>query len=208
MPEKSPHNAAPGGPPDDLTLMRAIGARDSSSLALLYDRYGAAVLGLCLRIVGSRAEAEEVLIDVFFQVWEQASQYEPSRGNPAAYVLTIARSRAIDRVRALGRRARVEGPAENLEASRGEGSGSSEESTSTFRDAWLSEQRARIEAALARLDPGQRRVVEMSFFDDLSHSEIAEKLGEPLGTVKTRIRQGLIRLRESLGAQFGREAIP
>lgn len=205
--ETVPPNAASGGTADDFTLMRAIASGDASSLATLYDRYSGVVLGLCLRIVGSRAEAEEVLIDVFFQVWEQADRYEPGRGNPAAYILTITRSRAVDRVRALGRRRRLDVGEERRGATpKGATRRISEEQAAPFRDAWLSERRSRIETALGGLDPAQRRVVEMSFFDDLSHSEIAEQLREPLGTVKTRIRQGLIRLRQGLRGQFGPEA--
>lgn len=164
-------------------------------------------MGLCQRILGVRADAEEVLSDVFLQVWDQAERYEPSRGNVIGWLLNLARSRAIDRLRSTGRRERVVAAMDDPAgvADRAAGS-SSRVDEGPLRDASLGEQRARVEAALGALDPAQRRAVEMSFFEDLSHSEIAQKLGEPLGTVKSRIRQGLIRLREGLRSQYGPEA--
>ena len=203
-----PTGMDPGGVFEDSDLVRAIADGSTDALGSLYDRHGSAVMGLCLRILGVRADAEEVLSDVFLQVWEQAERYEPSRGNVAAWLLTLARSRAIDRLRAVGRRERVvaatDDPAGAADRSASGNPRGGEEGP--FREAALGEQRARVEAALGALDPAQRRAVELSFFEDLSHSEIAQRLGEPLGTVKSRIRQGLIRLREGLRSQYGPEA--
>jgi RNA polymerase sigma-70 factor (ECF subfamily) len=203
-----PTGVNPEGVFEDPDLVRAIAEGSTEALGALYDRHGSAVMGLCLRILGVRADAEEVLSDVFLQVWEQAERYEPSRGNVVGWLLTVARSRAIDRLRSVGRRERVvrgtDDPAGA--ADRAAFGNCPRGSEGPFRDAALGEQRARVEAALGALDPAQRRAVELSFFEDLSHSEIAQRLGEPLGTVKSRIRQGLIRLREGLRSQYGPEA--
>jgi RNA polymerase sigma-70 factor, ECF subfamily len=203
-----PTGVTPEGVSQDSDLVRAIAEGDSEALGALYDRHGSAVMGLCLRILGVRADAEEVLSDVFLQVWEQAERYEPSRGNVIGWLLTVARSRAIDRLRSVGRRERVVAGSDDPAgaADRAATGSSARGEQGPYRDASLGEQRARVEAALGALEPAQRRAVELSFFEDLSHSEIAQKLGEPLGTVKSRIRQGLIRLREGLRAQYGPEA--
>ena len=176
-------------------LVRAIAAGERSALGALYDRYAGTVLALCVRVVGDRAEAEEALSDVFWQVWQQAERFDPGRGSPAAWLITLARTRAIDRRRALARR-RSAVAADGADLPRVERLPSSAD---PFVDAVLSQQAARVRRALDALDPGQRRALEMSFYEGLSHSEIAEALREPLGTIKTRIRAGLIRLKESLG---------
>lgn len=197
-----PSETTPGGVASDHDLMRAIAAGDTASLGALYDRHSPMVLSLCLRVLGSRAEAEEALGDVFWQVWEQAARFDPSRGNPMAWLLTLAKSRALDRLRALGRRRRVlvetDDPGNETAGLDRDRSGAS-----PYEDLVVTRQRERVRAALARLDESQRRAVEMSFFEGLTHSEIAEALGEPLGTIKTRIRQGLIRLKDSLRIEYG-----
>ena len=202
----------PGPRPEDAELVHAIAGGNPDALGSLYDRHASAVMGLCLRVLGVRADAEEVLSDVFLQVWEQAERYEVSRGSVVSWLMNLARSRAIDRLRSVGRRERIvaatEDPAAVADrapaaaaAARG-----SESAAEPFREAALGQQRSRVEAALRALEPSQRRAVELSFFEDLSHSEIAQQLGEPLGTVKSRIRQGLIRLRDGLRSQYGPEA--
>ena len=203
-----PTGVDPEGALQDPDLVRAIAEGSTEALGSLYDRHGSAVMGLCLRILGTRADAEEVLSDVFLQAWEQAERYEPSRGNVAGWLLNLARSRAIDRLRAVGRREKVVASTDDPAgaADRASAGSAPRGGEGPFRDAALGEQRARVEAALGALDPAQRRAVEMSFYEDLSHSEIAQRLGEPLGTVKSRIRQGLIRLREGLRSQYGPEA--
>ena len=197
-----PTEATPGGVSGDDELLRGIASGDAASLGAFYNRHSGTVLALCLRILGTRADAEEVLGDVFWQVWEQAGRYDPARGNAVPWLLILARSRAVDRLRAVGRRKRL-----LVESDRPEPAGLRADppasSADPYKETVLSQQRTRIEAALARLDPAQRRAIELSFFEDLSHSEIAEILGEPLGTIKSRIRQGLIRLREGLQSQYG-----
>jgi RNA polymerase sigma-70 factor, ECF subfamily len=186
----------------DETLVARMTRRDQEALSSLYDRYRGVVFALALRILRERAEAEEVLTDVFLQAWRQADGFDRLRGSVHGWLFNICRSRAIDRLRARGRR-EVAAMAATAPEQRGAAPfagvprGPEEESD-------LMMKRQRIGAALGSLSPAQKHAIELAFYDGLSHTEIAARLGEPLGTVKTRIRQGLIALRENLGAQFGR----
>jgi RNA polymerase sigma-70 factor (ECF subfamily) len=149
------------------------------------------VFSLALRILQDRADAEDIVQDVFAQVWAQARRYDPARGAVAAWMLTLARSRAIDRLRA--RRARPETAAEASAAE-------SMPDSSARQDVDLlsAEQVMRLQQALEELPEGQRVALELASYEGLTHVEVAARLGEPLGTIKTRIRQAVIRLRESL----------
>ncbi len=182
---------------DDFALMDAVASRDERALSLLYDRHASEVLGVCVRILRERSEAEEVMGDVFIEVWERAERYDATRGHPVAYLLNLARSRAIDRLRARARRERIVVDAEPAEAIA---------AGNPFADARTGQMRAHIGRAMGGLHPEQKRALTLAYFDGMSHSEIASALGEPLGTVKTRIRQGLLRLRESLDALYGEGA--
>jgi RNA polymerase sigma-70 factor (ECF subfamily) len=189
----------------DAELARALVAREPAALAALYDRYSSALFGLCRRILGDHAEAEEVLADVFWELWQRPERYDAARGTLWAFLLVLARSRAIDR-----RRVRRAGGADDAvrldDAAPGRGP-VADPASSPFAHALLAEQRARIERALAGLAAEQRRAIELSFYDGLSHGEISAALGQPLGTVKGRIRQGLLRLRDALRG-IDDEAIP
>jgi RNA polymerase sigma-70 factor (ECF subfamily) len=185
---------------DDIELMDAVAARDQSALAALYDRHSAAVMGVCLRVLRDHAEAEEATGDVFIELWNRASRFDRERGHPLAYLLSIARSRAIDRLRSRGRRDRIFVVADEPDTAAPDGT------ASPLADTLTSEMRRRLDSALSALQPGQKRALELAYFDGMSHSEIASALGEPLGTVKTRIRQGLLRLRETLDAVYGEGA--
>jgi RNA polymerase sigma-70 factor (ECF subfamily) len=182
---------------DDDRLMEAIKAGDSAALETLYDRHSAAVLAVTKRVLGEPADAEDAVLDVFLQVWERADRYERGRSGALAFLMTLARSRAIDRLRERQRRrARLVAPGDEqlldgLDAQLGD--------PTPLQVTLSAERRARVQSALARLDPAVRSAVELSFFHGLTHPEIAEQLGQPLGTVKTRIRQGLIQLRQWLG---------
>jgi RNA polymerase sigma-70 factor (ECF subfamily) len=185
---------------DDFGLMQAVAARDQRALASLYDRHSGAVFGVCLRILRDREEAEEATCDVFIELWNRSSRFDEERGHPIAYLLNLARSRAIDRLRSRGRRNRlfvVRDEDETLDPP---------STASPLADTLTGEMRARLERALSGLAPGQKRALELAYFDGMSHAEIASALGEPLGTVKTRIRQGLLRMRETLDAEYGEGA--
>jgi RNA polymerase sigma-70 factor (ECF subfamily) len=170
---------------------------DADALAVLYDRHGAAVFSLCLRMMRDAEEAEEVLEDVFWQLWRRAGQFDPARGSAAAYLLTLTRSRAIDRLRARERRVRLrsELPGPMLGESL---LGGFTVASSPLQETLALERRERVRLALAALPAPQREAVELSFLEGLSHPEISTRLGEPLGTIKTRIRSGLLRMRDSL----------
>jgi RNA polymerase sigma-70 factor (ECF subfamily) len=164
---------------------------DQSGLADLYDESSSLVYSVALRMLGHREDAEEVTLDVYTQVWRTAASYDPSRGTVAAWLVTQARSRAIDRMRARGGRMEREQPMVkffDLEA----------DAPSPEQESEAGQRRRRLLAALATLAPEQREAIQLAFFSDLTHGELASHLGQPLGTVKSRIRLGMIKLREQL----------
>jgi RNA polymerase sigma-70 factor, ECF subfamily len=180
--------------PDDYDLMQRIAGGDPAALAALFDRHGALVHGLGIRMLGDRSEAEDFLLDVFFEIWRKPERYDANRGAPVTYLMTVARSRAIDRRRAARpRNVNLDDPA--LGAAR---ESPAPRTPDPSEKILVDERCGQVQNALAQLNAEQRQVIEMSFYDGLSHSQIAAKLDKPLGTVKTYIRQGLIRLRDCL----------
>jgi RNA polymerase sigma-70 factor, ECF subfamily len=176
----------------DILLLKAIAARDEPALAQLYDRYDRILFGLLMRILNNREEAEDVLQETFLQVWRKAADFDETRGRPFTWLVTLARSRGIDRLRTLASRERIaEAGARQV----------SEEVSDAATDALKSEQRGLVSDALAKLPDEQKRPIMLAYFDGLTQSEIATRLGAPLGTVKTRMRTGMIRLRELLAGQ-------
>jgi RNA polymerase sigma-70 factor (ECF subfamily) len=175
-----------------VALIGRMAAGDESALVALYDGTAPQVFGLALRILGDRSAAEEVTGDAYLQAWRQATRFDRSRGTPFAWLLTIVRTRAIDRRRSAGGRAAVELP-------------EPETATPETPDVALEvESRRRlVRAALAGLRPEQREAVELAYFGGLSHGEIAARLDVPLGTVKTRLRLGMGHLRATLAAGEG-----
>ncbi|HEY7910550.1 MAG TPA: sigma-70 family RNA polymerase sigma factor [Blastocatellia bacterium] len=179
-----------------MELIRRVAEGDQSALTRLYDNTSRLVFGLILRIVGDRSTAEEVLLDVYTQVWRQAATYDVKRGAPIAWLLTISRSRAIDRVRS--------GKFDSQNRESLDSIGELSSATSNPEDqSVLSERQRLVRAALDTLSPEQREVIELAYFSGLSHSEIALRLGQPLGTVKTRTRLGMIKLRDALKPVLG-----
>jgi RNA polymerase sigma-70 factor, ECF subfamily len=179
-------------------LVERLAAGDQAALAALYDATSAFVYSLSLRIIGDPAVAEEVTLDVYMQAYSHAPGYDPRRGTPSAWLMTLARSRAIDRLRLEAPRARRQDPLEAAIPLAAPGDGPEESSSAA--------ERGRLtRKALAALAPEQRQVIEIAYFSGLSHAEIAARLGEPLGTVKTRIRTGLVRLRDLLGPLLAEE---
>jgi RNA polymerase sigma-70 factor, ECF subfamily len=180
---------------DDLRLMEGIKAGDVSALESFHERHGRAVLSLCRRILGDPRDAEEATLDAFAQLWEHGDRYDPGRASPFSYLMTVARSRAIDRARAANRHRLALSEADEalLEALAARAPGIPSPLASLIH----SESRAHIEGALAGLSSDQREALELAYFEGLSHREVAERLHAPLGTVKTRIRQGLLRLRDA-----------
>jgi RNA polymerase sigma-70 factor (ECF subfamily) len=194
--------AYPSADPDaalaDAGLVARMRDRDETALATLYDRWSGRVRAVALRIVREPAEAEDVVEDVFWQAWRQADRFDASRAGVGTWLVTLARSRALDKLRVLRRDAgtvSLDDPE----------SGAVHESLSTgdvdpFAVAMHGERAKRLAEALATLSPAQREALELGYWGGLSQTEIAERTSTPLGTVKTRMRLALIKLREVLGA--------
>ena len=184
---------------DDRALMQHLLERDVAALEALYDRHASILYALLLRMLSSAAEAEEILHEVYWRVWSRPEQYQPERASPRVYLFQLARSRALDRLRRDRRRRDLLG--ESGSALWGDETANAQ--TDPFGSAVSAEDQDRVQRALSELPDPQRRAVVLSYYDGLSHREIAEALGEPLGTVKTRIRGGLARMRARLERSGG-----
>jgi RNA polymerase sigma-70 factor, ECF subfamily len=192
-------------PASDLDLVRRMAGGDESAAAVLYDRYGTVLYAVVYRIVGQRADAEEVVMEAFAQAWREATRFEAGRGSVAAWLTMISRSRALDQIRSRERRDRLATTAAR-----------EDEAQAPAMGAWgsdpgyqveQSERQRRVAAALDALSPAQREAIELAYYDGLSQSEIAERLNEPLGTIKTRVRLGMMKLREALRPYYYEPAV-
>jgi RNA polymerase sigma-70 factor (ECF subfamily) len=171
-------------------LLEQVSRRDAAALRAIYQRCSGRVLALSLRILRTQSEAEEVVQETFLEIWKRAHEYDPRRGGIEGWVLTIARSRAIDRLRSQGIAARYHSAATLDDSLTG---------LPVVPDsAEQKQERARVEAALGALPAEQRRVVELAYYEGLSQSEISERTGTPLGTVKTRVRLAMEKLSQLL----------
>lgn len=180
----------------DRDLVTRMSEGDEGAVGTLYDRYGKTMYAIAYRILGDRDDAEEVVMDALAQAWRSSGTYSADRGSVAAWLVVLARSRALDRLRSRGRQALAVDRAVELEPEGALAMGRPEEAASHAAE--LGERRERVKAALHALPDPQRVCIELAYYEGLTQSEIAERLAEPLGTVKTRMRLGLIRLRESL----------
>ncbi|HET6202489.1 MAG TPA: sigma-70 family RNA polymerase sigma factor [Planctomycetota bacterium] len=181
----------------DEALVRAIAAGEESALASAYDRYGALVYALARRFLRDASAAEEIVQDVFLELWRRARLFDPRHGTLPAFLVTLARSRAIDRLRS---RRPLPAGRETSDPER-----SVDEGLPPLEFASLEDARAEVLRALGTLPSEERHVVELAYFEGLSQSEIAERTGAPLGTVKGRARNALRRLREALPKGLGGE---
>lgn len=170
--------------------MPRIAEGDRDALRQLYEATSAKLFAVCLRILADREEAEDVLQEVYVTIWRRADRFDADRASVAAWISTIARNRAIDRLRARGPLARSE-PVEDLEIA---------DERQAPADALLfaADDRARLAACLGELDERTRGVIRTAFFDGVTYEALAQRLGAPLGTVKSWIRRGLLRLRGCL----------
>jgi len=179
---------------EDRKWIQRMAAKDAAALDAFYTRYNRIAFSLILRIVGNREDAEDVLTDVFWQVWQQSPRYDSSRGKPIAWVLTIARTRAIDYIRS---RNRQRSKTDELDANTNPPAAPAPSPSEP--DAFvLADTRQAVQEALQTLPEAQRIALEMAYFQGMSHTEIATALGQPLGTVKDRIRNGMLHLRKRL----------
>ena len=181
-------------PVSDVDLLHAVARGDEAALARLYDDYRVILFGLLVRILNSREEAEDILQDVFIQVWRRAKDFDENRGKPFTWLVTLTRSRAIDRLRQLGARQRLATSAAQDQP---------EEASDALTETIRSGQKEIVQRALAELPEDQKQTLVLAYFEGLTQSEIAAKLGAPLGTVKTRMRSGMAKLRASLASQRG-----
>lgn len=172
----------------DEALVALAARSEETALAELYDRYGRTAYGLALRVVRDQALAEDAVQEAFLAVWRSASRFVPEHGRASAWILTLVHRRAVDAVRREQRRR-----ADSLERAQEPAVEGVEE------DAWLRLQRERVQAALRQLPDAQREALELAYYGGFSQSELAERLGQPLGTIKSRMFTGLSRLRELLG---------
>lgn len=181
-------------------LLARIAQGDREAFGLFYDAFAGLALGLIRRILHDPAGAEDVLQEVFWQVWQDAGRYDPGRGSPEAWLVMRAKTRAIDRLRAIRRREKTfVAPVDDAVAA-----GASD--APAENPGVVAERRGLVHSALDGLPEPQRRVVELAFFEGLTQSEIAKRLGEPLGTVKTRARLGLERLRSLMKREESTQA--
>lgn len=175
-------------------MLERIAGRDPQALADLYDRYARVSLALAGRILGDRSEAEDVLQIVFTRVWQEAGRYDPARGSATAWLLSLVRNGAIDRLRRREALQRA-----TLHAIDQSASGSSSDAP----EGAPAEEKAKLARAVAELPSDQRQVIELAYFEGLSQTQIAQRLGEPLGTVKTRVRLGMNKLRQAMPVLSG-----
>lgn len=186
-----------GSNADDVALIRRIVEADETALGALYDRWARSLYSLALHLLGHPDEAEDVVEETFWQAWRKAGTYEPSRGEVSTWLLTIARRKSLDRLRARKRHGEVaigDDPRFAEIASR---------SPDPLENTEGSDVRESVRAALRELPPEQREVLELGYFRGMSQTEIAEATGQPLGTVKTRMRLAMQKLREPLSMHRG-----
>ncbi|MSU48771.1 MAG: sigma-70 family RNA polymerase sigma factor [Opitutus sp.] len=177
---------------DDATLLQAVARHDEVAFAELYDRLSRPVFTLVVRVLRSRAEAEEVLQEAFWQVWERAADFRVELGSAFCWVVTIARRKAIDRLRANARHRK------RIEEAQGLRNDDVFFPPAALEGMEADERTGAVRAALAKLNADERRVIGLAFFDGLTHDEIAVALGAPVGTVKARIRRGMLKLKPAL----------
>jgi RNA polymerase sigma-70 factor, ECF subfamily len=181
----------------DRQLMARVAQGDQQAFSTLYDRLSGPLYSLGLKMLGDAVEAEDALQEICLQIWRRAATYDATRGSVFTWAILLARSKVIDRLRARGRRSRIvvastedeDNPIAAAEAS------VAETTTDTID---RNEEAARVRSVVGRLPAEQRQAIEMAFFSELTHHEIATQLEQPLGTIKARIRRGLLRLRDEL----------
>jgi RNA polymerase sigma-70 factor (ECF subfamily) len=180
----------------ELDLLARVANRERAAFEQLYARYSNILYATAMKFLKQDADAQDVVQDVFIQIWDKAKLYDPTKGKPLTWALTMTRNRSIDRIRAIQRRTRLRDDFES-ETVADESAGVRE----ALSEVDASEKSQILRDAVGRLSPEQRKVIELAFFGGLTQSEVADRLGEPLGTIKARARRGLMKLKEILGPQ-------
>ena len=181
----------------EIALLQRIGRGDRRSFAELYDRFSGVLFSTAFRVLNNREAAEDVLQDVFVQIWEKAPLYDPARGKPMTWAVTLTRNKSIDRLRSTQRRNRLQDDVER-EAQTFE----QFDDRSSFDAVASGETGALVRAAIQKLSKDQREAIELAFFSSMTQTEIAARLSVPLGTVKARIRRGMMRLKDVLSPEM------
>jgi RNA polymerase sigma-70 factor (ECF subfamily) len=181
----------------EIALLQRIGLGDRQSFEELYERFSGVLFSTAYRVLNNQEAAEDVLQDVFVQIWEKAPLYDPERGKPLTWAITLARNKAIDRLRSTQRRNRLQ---DDVEKESQTFEQFDDKSSVDAVDAM--EKSAMVRGAIKKLSNDQREAIELAFFSGLTQTEIADRLGEPLGTVKARIRRGMMKLREVIAPQL------
>lgn len=195
----------PSTTPRDADLVLRMARGDEAALGALYDRFGGVLYAVAFRVLGEKADAEEVVFEAFAQAWREAGRFDPARGSAAAWLTMMARSRALDLVRSQSRRARITDTAAREDSSTAPGmSGGFTAPGSALEE---DERRRAVRQALDGLAPPQRQAIELAYYEGLSQSEIAARLQEPLGTIKTRMRLGMQKLRDALRPYYFEGAV-
>jgi RNA polymerase sigma-70 factor (ECF subfamily) len=181
----------------EIELLRRVAKGDRSAFEELYDRFSGVLFSTAYRVLNNQEATEDVTQDVFIQIWEKAPLYNPALGKPMTWAITLTRNKAIDRLRSMQRRGRLQDElqreAETFEQF---------DERSSFDAASGVETGKLVRDAVQKLSKDQREAIELAFFSSLTQTEIAERLNEPLGTVKARIRRGMLRLKEILGSKI------
>ncbi len=188
-----------GGLATDQELMQRLVAMDESALGLLYDRYGGLCFSLALKMVGSPEAAEDIVQETFYRVWRQASGYDPQRARLTTWLSNITRNLCIDELRRRSARPQAIAGQESEELMLAV---ATSPDVDPGEQAWLAQRSKAVQDALSMLPAAQREALELAYFSGLSQSEIADHLGDPLGTIKTRIRLGMLKLRDTLGSNW------
>ncbi|MEO6784895.1 MAG: sigma-70 family RNA polymerase sigma factor [Chthoniobacteraceae bacterium] len=178
----------------EIELLRQIGQGDRKSFEALYDRFSGVLFSTAYRVLNNREAAEDVLQDVFIQIWEKAALYDPARGKPMTWAITLTRNKSIDRLRSTQRRNRLQDDLEH-EAQTVE----QFDYKNSFDAVSSVETGEMVREAIRKLSKDQREAIELAFLSSLTQTEISERLGEPLGTVKARIRRGMMKLKDLIG---------
>ena len=181
----------------EIELLQRIGQGDRRSFEALYDRFSGVLFSTAFRVLNNREAAEDVLQDVFIQIWEKAPLYDPARGKPMTWAVTLTRNKSIDRLRSIQRRSRLQD-----DVQRESQTFEQFDDRSSFDEVASGETGKLVREAMRKLTQDQREAIELAFFSSLTQTEIAERLGEPLGTVKARIRRGMMKLRDVLSPEL------